>query len=408
MIASAPRSRAAASFSAVLAPAMTRAPIALPISTAVRPTPPAAPSTSSVSPARSRPCQRIATWLEIYAIGNAPASSNGIASGVANVSASSASLRSSPRPHARQITALISRKDTRGSLLAVAGLPMQTARVVIPAAKERDHRACPCLHASARNPADAAAHAAHPGHRGGRIRRRRHSRQSAPVPRHVRRPGAGGCLHVAPHALSRGHEPADTSRLRAGRRHPERRGAGAGAGEARDGHGLHLGQHHRPARGARRAGRRVEDLEVIWAVRTATAATTAGARRLARPTAVHWGVLRWGGHWLEPAGIRLPKLEIPEAVHTIYPDLSHAQDWEAAIDATSFVSDEIVAELCDALGLIGAPGDCAGRIVEMAKLGVRNLYLMPTLTFGPPSPEIVAFRDVVFPRLLEAGLKLSV
>ena len=161
-------------------------------------------------------------------------------------------------------------------------------------------------------------------------------------------------------------------------------------------------------RGAKRAGRRVEDLEVIWAVRTATAATTAGARRLARPTAVHWGVLRWGGHWLEPAGIRLPKLEIPAAIHTIYPDLSHARDWEAAIDATSFVSDEVVAQLCDALGLIGAPGDCAGRIAEMAKLGVRNLYLMPTLTFGPPEQEIAAFRDVVFPRLLEAGLKLGV
>src|SRR2546426_9122481 len=39
--------------------------------------------------------------------------------------------------------------------------------------------------------------------------------------------------------------------------------------------------------------------------------------------------------------------------HTIYPDLSHARDWEAAIDATSFVSDEVVAQLCDALGLIG-------------------------------------------------------
>src|SRR5437773_2829906 len=161
-------------------------------------------------------------------------------------------------------------------------------------------------------------------------------------------------------------------------------------------------------RGAKRAGRRVEDLAVIWAARTATAATTAGARRLARPTAVHWGVLRWGGYWLEPAGIRLPKLEIPEAIHTIYPDLSHARDWEAAIDATSFVSDEVVAQLCDALGLIGAPGDCAGRIAEMAKLGVRNLYLMPTLTFGPPEQEIAAFRDVVFPGLLEAGLKLGV
>ena len=156
-------------------------------------------------------------------------------------------------------------------------------------------------------------------------------------------------------------------------------------------------------RGATRAGRRASDLEVIWAVRTCTAATTAEARRLARPTAVHWGVLRWGGHWLEPAGIKLPSLEIPEVVRTIYPDLSHAHDWEAAIRATSFVSDEVVAQLCDAIGLIGAPQDCAARIGEMAKLGVRNLYLMPTLTFAPPEREIAAFADVVFPRLRDAG-----
>jgi 5,10-methylenetetrahydromethanopterin reductase len=158
-------------------------------------------------------------------------------------------------------------------------------------------------------------------------------------------------------------------------------------------------------RGARRGGRRVEDLEVTWAVRIATAPTTAEARRLARPTAVHWGVLRWGGHWLEPAGVRLPRLEIPEAVHKVYPDLSHAHDWEAAIAATSFVDDETVAQLCDALGLVGAPADCARRIAEMTKLGVQNLYLMPVLTFAPPEQEVAAFRDVVFPRLKDVGLR---
>src|SRR6267143_1728327 len=158
-------------------------------------------------------------------------------------------------------------------------------------------------------------------------------------------------------------------------------------------------------RGAKRSGRRLEDLEIVWAVRVGTAANTAEARRLARPTAVHWGVLRWGGHWVEPAGLRLPQFEIPEAVSKIYPDLSHAHDWEAAIAATSFVPDAVVAQLCDALGLVGTPADCAARIVEMTKLGVRNLYLMPLLTFGLPEPEIAAFRDVVFPRLREAGLR---
>ena len=158
-------------------------------------------------------------------------------------------------------------------------------------------------------------------------------------------------------------------------------------------------------RGARRAGRRLHDLEIVWAVRTATAATTAEARRLARPTVVHWGVLRWGGYWVEPSGIRLPKFDVPEAVSRIYPDLSHAQDWEAAIAATAFVPDDIVAQLCDAYGLIGTAADCARRIGEMTKLGVENLYIMPLETFALPVREVTAFRDVVFPGLQAAGLR---
>ena len=157
-------------------------------------------------------------------------------------------------------------------------------------------------------------------------------------------------------------------------------------------------------RGARRAGRRVEELEIIWAVRMGTAATTAEARRAARPTAVHWGI-RWDGQWLERAGIRTPKLQVPDAVWKIHPDLSHAHDWEAAIAATSFVPDEVVAELCDALGLVGTPEYCAERIGEMAKLGARNLYVMPFETFALPETEIRAFRDVIFPQLRAAGLR---
>ena len=161
-------------------------------------------------------------------------------------------------------------------------------------------------------------------------------------------------------------------------------------------------------RGAKRAGRRLEDLEIIWAVRTATMESRAEALRMARPTAVHWGILRWGGYWLGPAGLRLPPMEIPEAVKQVYPDLSHAHDWEAAIKATAFVPDDIVAQLCEAMGLIGTPADCAGRIADMTKLGVRSLYLMPLLTFAPPEAEIAAFRDTVFPRLADAGLRPKV
>jgi 5,10-methylenetetrahydromethanopterin reductase len=158
-------------------------------------------------------------------------------------------------------------------------------------------------------------------------------------------------------------------------------------------------------RGARRSGRRVEDLEIVWAVRIGTASSMAEARRQARPSAVHWGLLFGGGQWLAHAGLELPPLEVPQDVRDIYPDLGHAHDWEHAIDSTSFVPDEIVAQLCDALGLVGTPEYCAQRIIDMAGVGVTSLYLMTMQTFVGPQPEIEAFREVVFPRLQAAGFR---
>ena len=151
--------------------------------------------------------------------------------------------------------------------------------------------------------------------------------------------------------------------------------------------------------GARRSGRRLEDLEIIWAARTITTDSTEEARRQARPTAVHWGLLHGGGHWLQHAGLDIPAYEIPQAVRDIYPDLAHATNWDEAIAATSFVSDDVIAQLCDALGLVGTPEYCAQRIAEMSRHGVTNLYLMTLQTFVGPERELQAFREVVFPQL---------
>ena len=118
---------------------------------------------------------------------------------------------------------------------------------------------------------------------------------------------------------------------------------------------------------------------------------------------MHWGILSWGNHWLPHAGLQLPAFKIPQEVLDIYPDLGHAHNWEEAIAATSFVPDDVVAQLCDALGLIGTPEYCAQRIMDMTRVGVTNLYLMPLQTFVGPEQEIRAFRDVVFPRLRAEG-----
>ena len=156
-------------------------------------------------------------------------------------------------------------------------------------------------------------------------------------------------------------------------------------------------------RGARRSGRRIEDLEVVWAVRTGMAATTAEARRQARPTVVHMSLLSPRSQWLAHTGLSIPHFDVPAAVHGIYPDLAHARDWEEAIAATSFVPDEVIAQLCDAMGLVGTPADCARRIGEMAGHGVTSLYVMAFETFVGPERELRLFRDEVFPLLQAAG-----
>ena len=157
--------------------------------------------------------------------------------------------------------------------------------------------------------------------------------------------------------------------------------------------------------GARKSGRRLEDLEIIWAVRTGMAPTMAEARRMARPTVVHQGIMRVHARWLEYTKLSIPHFEIPPAVWKIYPDLSHAQNWEEAIAATSFVPDEVIGQLCDALGLIGTPEHCASRIADLTDAGVKSLYVMPLQTFVGPEQEIRTFRDAVFPRLKTAGLR---
>lgn len=185
------------------------------------------------------------------------------------------------------------------------------------------------------------------------------------------------------------------------------------AGEIADGALLSVGFHprivdavlHHLAAGARRGGRRLEDLELMWAVRVGIASSTAEARRQARPTVVHQVFLSARSHWLPYAGLTLPRLDIPPEVRAIYPDLAHARDWEQAIAATSFVPDDVIAQLCDTFGLVGTAEDCTRRIVAMAPAGVTNLFAQAFQTFVGPEQELRAFRDEVFPRLKAAGYR---
>jgi len=67
---------------------------------------------------------------------------------------------------------------------------------------------------------------------------------------------------------------------------------------------------------------------------------------------------------------------------------------KATIAATSFAPDAVMAEVCNALGLAGTPEYCADRIADMAKIGARNLYLIPLLPIVPANKKIARHTSI--------------
>ena len=93
------------------------------------------------------------------------------------------------------------------------------------------------------------------------------------------------------------------------------------------------------------------------------------------------------------------ELEILQGLRELYPDISHAEDWEEARRLCAFLLGDLLAQMCDAIGLIGTPEYCAQRLREAEASGIERLYLMTSETYQFPHRELQAFRDTIFPSL---------
>jgi 5,10-methylenetetrahydromethanopterin reductase len=65
-------------------------------------------------------------------------------------------------------------------------------------------------------------------------------------------------------------------------------------------------------------------------------------------------------------GLAVPE---PEPITGIYPDLSHAEDWDRAIEATSWVPDDFLAQWCAKYCIIGTASDAARKIAQLESWG---------------------------------------
>ena len=189
------------------------------------------------------------------------------------------------------------------------------------------------------------------------------------------------------------------------------------AGEVADGLLLRVALHPKVvekarqqlAEGAKRAGRNPAEIAMIYFAHAIIRDDLQEARELARPHCVRWLMKKAMAQGLRESGVDIDHLEMPkelvegrpEAVETLklYPDLHHAEDWERAMQLCAFIPQDILAQICDALGFVGIPEYCAQRLQDVYANGMDHFYMAAAETYSFPHRELMAFEKTIFPAI---------
>jgi 5,10-methylenetetrahydromethanopterin reductase len=150
----------------------------------------------------------------------------------------------------------------------------------------------------------------------------------------------------------------------------------------------------RLAEGAERAGRALDEVGICAGVICHVTDDPSEAARIVRPYVV--AMAQTGGQ----AALREVGIEIdpPGIVGGIYPDVSHAKDWDAASSACEeWVSDEQALRFADAYCLVGSAEHCVGRLEEAAGAGATSFYIRHVSSYTLPVEVLEAFATSVIP-----------
>ncbi|MGW2509084.1 LLM class flavin-dependent oxidoreductase [Streptomyces scopuliridis] len=148
--------------------------------------------------------------------------------------------------------------------------------------------------------------------------------------------------------------------------------------------------------GAEAAGRNADELPLtVSAFCAVTDDIEAEARRI-KPICA--SIARNGGApFLALAGI---DVDVPAVVEDVYPDLVHAEDWDAAVDLCSaWISDEAATRFAQEFCLFGTPEQITERLDALHAFGVTGVFLQHVGSYDPPTELIEAVGTSVLPRL---------
>ena len=93
-------------------------------------------------------------------------------------------------------------------------------------------------------------------------------------------------------------------------------------------------------------------------------------------------------------------IDPPAVVGGIYPDMSHAEDWDEAADAAaSWVTDEMAARYADAYCVVGPAGQVIERFRRAIEAGATSFYVRHPGSYTLPDSLLATFGADVIPAL---------
>ena len=148
--------------------------------------------------------------------------------------------------------------------------------------------------------------------------------------------------------------------------------------------------------GAERAGRRLDEIDLCFGTFCHVTDDVREAARIIKPYVVAMAQVG-GRETLRSIGI---EIDPPAVVGGIYPDMSHAEDWDQAADAAAeWVTDEMALRYADAFCLVGSAEHCRTRLARAAEAGATNIYVRHFSSYTLPDEVLAAYGELIIPAL---------
>ena len=156
------------------------------------------------------------------------------------------------------------------------------------------------------------------------------------------------------------------------------------------------------AEGAARVGRQISEVHEVVEMRCLVRETRREAVRSWGPNLIPILARSTAEEWLHQRNIEYDispfKVNIQEAfskLQTMYADVQHVEDWEAAEALAEAIPYELREAMGDTMAVLGDPDQVVGRMKDLATIGVEHIYMYAVETFRFPEPERKAFQDVI-------------